>query len=116
VIPHDDITEWRARTPWAQDIQVEQDLVISRASVEIFSQSTLAEALAFRGGTVFYKLHLTPAARYSEDIDPVQKRAEQAGTVMSALRAVLDPCLGEPRWKQSEDLVTNTDFSLGEVV
>ena len=71
MIPRDHILEWRARAPWPQDVQVEQDLVISRALVEIFSHPGLHDALAFRGGTALYKLHL-PAARYSEDIDLVQ--------------------------------------------
>jgi predicted nucleotidyltransferase component of viral defense system len=106
LIPRDYITEWRAYAPWIQDFQVEQDLVISRALVEIFRHPLLAEALAFRGGTALYKLYLKPAARYSEDIDLVQVRAEQAGLVMSALRSVLDPWLREPRWKQSEGRVT----------
>jgi predicted nucleotidyltransferase component of viral defense system len=74
--------------------------------VEIFSNPVLAEALAFRGGTALYKLYLKPAARYSEDIDLVQMRAEPAGPVMDALRSVLDPWLGAPRWKQSEGRVT----------
>jgi predicted nucleotidyltransferase component of viral defense system len=78
VIPRDHILEWRARAPWPQDIQVEQDLVISRALVEIFSDRFLHDALAFRGGTALYKLHL-PAARYSEDIDLVQTKAMPAG-------------------------------------
>lgn len=51
MIPHDYITEWRAVAPWVQDFQVEQDLVISRALVEIFSYVHLRDALAFRGGT-----------------------------------------------------------------
>lgn len=68
MIPRDYITEWRAHAPWVQDVQVEQDLVISRALVEIFSQPGLSDALVFRGGTALYKLYLTPAARYSEDI------------------------------------------------
>jgi predicted nucleotidyltransferase component of viral defense system len=91
VIPRDYITEWRAQAPWVQDIQVEQDLVICRALVEIFSHPVLSDALAFRGGTALYKLYLKPAARYSEDIDLVQRRAEPAGPVMEALRSVLDP-------------------------
>ncbi len=79
MIPRDYITEWRAEAPWIQDFQVEQDLVISRALVEIFSRPVLHEALAFRGGTALYKLHLKPPARYSEDIDLVQTKAEPAG-------------------------------------
>jgi hypothetical protein len=37
VIPRDYNTEWRRDAPWVQDFQVEQDLVISRALVKIFS-------------------------------------------------------------------------------
>lgn len=106
MIPRDYITAWRAEAPWVQDFQVEQDLVISRALVKIFSNPLLRDALAFRGGTALYKLHLRPAARYSEDIDLVQTRAEPAGPTMEALRAGLDPWLGKPQWKQTEGRVT----------
>lgn len=106
MIPRDYITEWRATAAWVQDFQVEQDLVISRALVEIFSHPPLHDALAFRGGTALYKLHLTPPARYSEDIDLVQTKPEPAGPMMEALRAVLDPWLGSPRYKQTEGRVT----------
>lgn len=102
MIPRDYITAWRAQAPWVQDFQVEQDLIISRALVEIFSHPVLARGLAFRGGTALYKLHLKPAARYSEDIDLVQTSAEPAGPIMGALREVLDPRIGAPRWKQTE--------------
>lgn len=105
VIPRDYITEWRTRAPWVHDFQVEQDLVISRALVEIFSNSVLAGALAFRGGTALYKLYLNPA-RYSEDIDLVQVASGPAGRVMDALRSVLDPWLGEAQWKQSKGRLT----------
>jgi hypothetical protein len=74
----------------------------SRGSlVELFAHPVLAGALAFRGGTALYKLYIRPPARYSEDIDLVQMRAEPAGPVMEAVRAVLDPWLGTPRWKQT---------------
>jgi len=106
VIPRDYITEWRANAPWIQDSQVEQDLVISRALIEIFSHPLLNEALAFRGGTALYKLHLKPPARYSEDIDLVQTRAEPAGPMMQTLREILDPWLGTPQWKQTGGRVT----------
>src|SRR5665213_3905959 len=105
LIPHGYIAEWRAQAPWPDDFQVEQDLVISRVLVEIFSHPVLRDALAFRGGTALYKLHLRPA-RYSEDIDLVQTRAEPAGPMMDALRSVLDPWLGKPRWKQTDGRVT----------
>lgn len=90
MIPKDFITEWRAHAPWVSDRQVEQDLVISRALVELFSRPTIANALAFRGGTALYKLHLRPAARYSEDIDLVQTHegsARSCAPCTSARRA-----------------------------
>jgi len=105
VIPRDYITAWRGRAPWVQDFQVEQDLVISRAIVEIFSHPHLGASLAFRGGTALYKLHITPPARYSEDIDLVQVKAEPIGATLNALREVLDPWLGKPQWKQNEGRV-----------
>ena len=97
MIPRDYITEWRAQAPWVDDFQVEQDLVISRALVAIFSHPLLSKSLAFRGGTALYKLHLKPPARYSEDIDLVQVDAEPAGPIMDAMRQVLNPWLGDPR-------------------
>ena len=106
MIPRDYITEWRAEAPWVQDFQVEQDLVISRALVEIFAHPLLSRSLAFRGGTALYKLYLKPPPRYSEDIDLVQIDAEPAGHVMGALREVLDPWLGRPQYSQTEGRVS----------
>ena len=106
MIPRDFITEWRLEAPWIDDRQVEQDLVISRALVEIFSDEVLRTQLAFRGGTALYKLFLKPAARYSEDIDLVQVEAGPAGDLMDHLHAVMDSWLGKPRYKQSEGRVT----------
>jgi predicted nucleotidyltransferase component of viral defense system len=106
VIPRDYITAWRDQAPWVQDFQVEQDLVISRALVEIFADPLLRSSFAFRGGTALYKLHIKPAARYSEDIDLVQVAAGPIGPALNALRAKLDPWLGKPQWKQSEGRVT----------
>ncbi len=106
MIPKDFITEWRAHAPWIADHQVEQDLVISRALVALFSNPQIAEGLAFRGGTALYKLHLHPPARYSEDIDLVQTTAGAAGPLLDSIHATLDGWLGAPRWKQSEGRVT----------
>ena len=106
MIPRDYITEWRARALWAQDSQVEQDLVISRALVEMFSHPVLADSLAFRGGTALYKLYLILPARYSEDIDLVQTAPGPAGLMMDALHEVIDPLLGKPQWKQTAGRVT----------
>jgi predicted nucleotidyltransferase component of viral defense system len=105
VIPRAYITAWRAHAPWATDAQVEQDLVLSRALVEVFSDALVAGALAFRGGTALHKLFFQPAARYSEDIDLVQVRAEPIGPALDALRARLDPWLGKPQRRQGEGRV-----------
>lgn len=66
------IAQWNRQVPWSDNAQVEQDLVISRALVAIFSDEFLASQLAFRGGTALHKLYLSPQPRYSEDIDLVQ--------------------------------------------
>ncbi len=105
MIPRDYITSWRVHAPWATDAQVEQDLVIGRALVELFRVPDLAAALAFRGGTALYKLYLAPPPRYSEDIDLVQVRAEPIGDTLNQMRSVLDPWLGRPRWKLKEGSV-----------
>ena len=83
MIPRDDITEWRARAPWIEDVQVEQDLVINRALAGIFSDPVLAGSLAFRGGSALYKLYLIPPARYSQDTDLVQVAPGPAGSLCS---------------------------------
>jgi predicted nucleotidyltransferase component of viral defense system len=105
VIREQAIIEWRKEAPWSADAMVEQDLIISRALVEIYSVPDLASRLAFRGGTALYKLHLRPAARYSEDIDLVQVHTEPIGDTLNLLRAVLDPWLGEPQRKFKEGRV-----------
>ena len=97
MIPHDFVTEWRETAPWIEDSQVEQDLILSRALVEIFGVSEARQTLAFRGGTALYKLHLASPARYSEDIDLVQIAPGPIGGVLDAIRARLDPWLGMPR-------------------
>lgn len=100
MIPRAHITAWRARAPWPSDDQVEQDLVISRALVELFSDEGLAGALAFRGGTALHKLVLPRPARYSEDIDLVQLEPGAIRPVMRSIHAHLDPWLGEPSTRQ----------------
>lgn len=59
------IAKWKEHAPWKDFDQVEQDLVISRALVAIFSDEMLSANLAFRRGTALHKLYLNPAPRYS---------------------------------------------------
>lgn len=102
MIPQAYITEWSAQVPWQTNEQVEQDLVICRALVEIFSDKFLAERLAFRGGTALHKLYLNPQPRYSEDIDLVQITNEPFGRIIDVLRDRLS-FLGIPVRKQKEN-------------
>ncbi|SMO89989.1 nucleotidyl transferase AbiEii/AbiGii toxin family protein [Fodinibius sediminis] len=90
MIPKAYIDAWRTTAPWQQDAQIEQDLVISRALVELFSNDFLREHLAFRGGTALHKLFLHPQARYSEDIDLVQLKE---GRIKPILEAIHDQLL-----------------------
>jgi len=105
VIPRAHVTAWRAQAPWPSDAQIEQDLVLSRALVELYERPQVAAALAFRGGTALHKLFLETPGRYSEDIDLVQIEAGPIGPVLAEIRAALDPWLGDPRRRQSADSV-----------
>lgn len=86
MIPQRYINEWKSQAPWPIDAQVEQDLIIARALVEIFSDDLLKKSLAFRGGTALHKLYLTPQIRYSEDIDLVQIHSEPINPILKRIR------------------------------
>ena len=85
MIPRRYITEWKANAPWPTDAQVEQDLVIERALVALFSDPFLKEHAAFRGGTALHKIYLKPQARYSEDIDLVQIKEGPIKPILQAI-------------------------------
>lgn len=85
MIPAANITAWRRHSPWPNDTQVEQDLVLSRLIVEIANHERLGEELAFRGGTCLHKLWLPEPARYSEDLDYVRRTETGIGPHLDAL-------------------------------
>jgi len=89
MIPRPYIAKWQHHAPWNEFAQVEQDLIISRDLVEIFSDEFLRENLAFRGGTALHKLYLNPAARYSEDIDLVQIKPGPIKPIMQRIGEVV---------------------------
>ena len=89
MIPKRYIDEWKEHAPWPIDAQVEQDLVIARALVELFSDDMLKKSLAFRGGTALHKLYLMPQIRYSEDIDLVQINSEAINPILKQIRKQL---------------------------
>lgn len=99
MIPQTSIVEWRELAPWKTVGMIEQDLIISRAVVDIFNDSFLNTKVAFRGGTALHKIFLQPAMRYSEDIDLVQVKPGPVGEIIDRFRTVLG-YLGEPIRKQ----------------
>lgn len=102
MIPAMNIVAWGQTAPWAEQRQIEQDLIISRALVDLFSDPLLGERLRFRGGTALNKLHFPKPLRYSEDIDLVRTEASPIGPVLDRVREVLEPWLGRAQFQNSE--------------
>ncbi len=110
MIPESILIRWRQDiAPWQSFEMVEQDLVLSRALVEIYNNPYLKESLAFRGGTALHKLFLRLQPRYSEDIDLVQISSEPIGKVLDQLRIALS-FLGKPKVEFGEK-IANMRFS-----
>lgn len=99
MISIDYINEWRQYAPWEQSHMIEQDLLITRILIELFTHPILSTSLAFRGGTALYKLFIQPPLRYSEDIDLVQVNAMAIGETLGIIKEILAPWLGKPKWK-----------------
>lgn len=89
MIPIAHLREWSAHAPWPDLRQVEQDLIISRALCDLFSNKQLQGKIAFRGGTAINKLLFKKPLRYSEDIDLVQTTPEPIGPTVDAIRDAL---------------------------
>ncbi|MCL2668012.1 MAG: nucleotidyl transferase AbiEii/AbiGii toxin family protein [Micrococcales bacterium] len=90
MIPRRHLTAWTLMHPWPNPVQVEQDLLLTRAICEIANHDLLGDELVFRGGTAMHKLHLPEPVRYSEDLDYVRRTAGAIGPVLTALRSVGD--------------------------
>lgn len=106
MIPTAYILKWREKAPWSLEDQVEQDLVLSRILIELFSDPMLKKELAFRGGTALHKLYINPPARYSEDIDLVRTSSGPIGDTIHAIRNKLDGWLGAPITKRNQGRFT----------
>jgi predicted nucleotidyltransferase component of viral defense system len=92
-----DVLAHQALVPWPELYQVEQDLLLSLSMRAIFEDAFLSAQVAMRGGTVLHKVHLAPAARYSEDIDLVVVGDRPEGHIRKALLRVLRPVLGKEK-------------------
>lgn len=100
MIPAAHITAWANVAPWAEMAQIEQDLIISRAIIDLFSDDFLRRELRFRGGTALNKLHFPEALRYSEDIDLVRTTHGPIHDILARIRDVLG-WLGNAAFRQS---------------
>ncbi|AMO67360.1 MULTISPECIES: nucleotidyl transferase AbiEii/AbiGii toxin family protein [Spongiibacteraceae] len=102
MIPNSYLTAWSKHAPWAERYQIEQDLIISRALVELFSNPFLASELRFRGGTALNKLHFPDPLRYSEDIDLVRTTEGPIKGLLGTMQDILRPWLGDANYKTSK--------------
>ncbi len=101
MIPAMNIIAWGNVAPWAEQRQVEQDLIISRTVIELFADDFLKDELRFRGGTALNKLHFPAPLRYSEDIDLVRTTRGRIKPILSRVREILEPWLGDAAFEQS---------------
>ena len=102
MIPQSYINHWKNYYNWPLEEQVEQDLLICRILLEMYSDPILANQLAFRGGTALQKLYFNKITRYSEDIDLVQINVGAIGETINRIRSIIDPWLGTPSYKRNE--------------
>lgn len=102
MVPQSAIDAWGEVAPWAESRQVEQDLILSRALVELFKDPFLRQELRFRGGTALNKIHFPKPCRYSEDIDLVRATKGPIGPLLDRIRPALEPWLGEARYEVKE--------------
>jgi predicted nucleotidyltransferase component of viral defense system len=102
MIPAMSIVAWSRNAPWPEDRQVEQDLIICRALIEIFSDDFLRKELRVRGGTALNKLHFSRPYRYSEDIDLTRTTEGNVGPIITRLRKALEPWMGEGHYDLGE--------------
>ena len=91
MIPTQNTVAWGNVVPWADRRQVEQDLIISCALVEIFFDAMVRNALRVRDGTALNKLHFLRPLPYSEDIDFARTAVGPIGPILDRLRIVLEP-------------------------
>ena len=99
-----DVLAHQAAVPWPSQRQVEQDLLLCQTMVALFNDAFLQSQIAMRGGTLLHKVHLAPAARYSEDIDLVVVGDRPEGHIRLALNRVLSGVLGTPKQSVWDDL------------
>lgn len=89
MIPKRYVTEWNEQVPWMVNKFMEQDLIVCRALVSIYSDAFLAEHLELRSGMALGKLYIKPQPRYSEGPDLVQVKADRIKAAIDHLKDAL---------------------------
>ncbi len=103
MLPKAYIDQWKLYSTWQQEEFIEQDLILSRLLIELYSSKIITDNLAFRGGTALHKLFLKTPYRYSEDLDFVQIKAENIGDVLTELRKIIKRIISaKPTYKKSQ--------------
>ena len=104
MLPKAYIEQWKINSPWQQDEFVEQDLILSRLLIELYSNKLISESVAFRGGTALHKLFLKIPYRYSEDLDFVQIKSGDIGVILTELRKIIRRLIPTtPKYKKSKN-------------
>lgn len=104
MVPAAHIDAWRAHAPWPSEVDIEQDLVLSRLIVDIASNPLLGKELAFRGGTCLHKLQARVATRYSSDLDYTRTTTGPVKEILEAIRVVVAATgLVESSYRQGRD-------------
>ncbi|MBI4356679.1 MAG: nucleotidyl transferase AbiEii/AbiGii toxin family protein [Gammaproteobacteria bacterium] len=85
------IDHWGQLAPWRFNEFIEQDLILTRLLIQLYSNKAIAHSLVFRGGTALHKLFLNKPLRYSEDLDFVQIKAGKIGSILSEIRDTINP-------------------------
>ncbi len=112
MIPTQNIIAWAKRASWAEQRQVEQDLIISRALVELISDAFLNGELRFRGGTALNKLQIPKPQRYSQDIDLVRTTEGPIGPILDRTRELLEPWLGKANFAVQSKVAPKLFFTV----
>ena len=106
MVPQAALNAWAQHAPWPNDLDIEQDLILSRAIVAIANHPLLGGELAFRGGTSLHKLHAPQPWRYSNDLDYVRTTNGPIKELMAAVRETMHAIgLEETSYAVKSDIV-----------
>ncbi len=94
MIPLDYITQWRSHAPWQRISQVEQDLIICRALVDLYSHPVVAA-----------NLEKLDDPRFLEDMGPLltSSTAWDAKSAGLYVLEILAPLMPGETWQKTQE-------------